>query len=140
MEGIFLVSESEKLKYNGNQRREYLNMIDIIGQNWLGVFEGNSEFYQTSYWDLFSRLWRTVGPVRKMDASRFMVNLKSAQTAGKYVETALHHGYLIEKENPKDARSRLIELSPDMRHRLDLFFDQAVDEVINSQKKIISET
>ena len=126
------------LKYNSDQRREYLNMTDSIGQKWVDVFEGNSEFYNASFWDLFTRLWKAGGPVRKTDASRFMVNVKSAQTAGKYVETAIRHGFILEKDNPQDARSRLLELSSDMRDRLDYFFDKAVGELRRSASKVES--
>lgn len=126
------------LKYNQTQRREYLNMTDRIGLNWLEVFQGDTGFYLAAYWDLFTRLWKTGAPVRKTDALKFMVGIKSAQTAGKYIETALEKGLILEKDNPEDARSRLLELSPQMKERLDLFFDQAVDYLRDSHSKIES--
>ena len=67
-----------------------------------------------------------------------MVGVKSAQTAGKYIETAIKKKLIIEKDNPEDARSRLLELSPQMKERLDLFFDQAVDNLRNSNRIIES--
>ena len=45
---------SNTLKYNTDQRREYLEMIDRIGGRWLGVFDGNELFYSAQYWDLFT--------------------------------------------------------------------------------------
>jgi hypothetical protein len=65
-----------------------------------------------------------------------MVGIKSAQTAGKYIETAIMKKLIIEKDNPADARSRLLELSPQMKERLDLFFDQAVGNLKNSNRII----
>ncbi len=117
------------LRYNDMQRREYLAMIDRVGQGWLGVFSGNTDFYSANYWDLLTELWRTNGPVRKTDALRSMRAIKSAHTAGKYVQSAIQRGVLVEADNPEDARSKLVMLSPDMRQRLDAFFDAAVSEV-----------
>lgn len=128
-----------ELKYNCEQRREYLNMTGRIGMHWIGVFEGNSEFYSADYWDLLTEIWKKTDPVRKTDALKFMKGIKSAQTAGKYIETAIQHHFILEEDNPRDARSKLLRLSPDMRARLDLFFDQSVSELrksnLNVEKK-----
>lgn len=118
-----------KLKYTCDQRKEYLNMIDHVGRNWLDVFQGDPEFYSAAYWDLLTRIWKSDRPVRKTDALKFMIGIKSAQTAGKYLESAIEHDFIREEENPKDARSKLVSLSPEMRARLDVFFDLAVGEV-----------
>ena len=126
------------LKYSEEQRKEYLKMIDRNGQNWLQVFQGNPEFYSAAYWDLLTAIWKQNKPVRKTDALKMMVAIKSPQTAAKYVETALQHKFLIEKDNPIDARSKLVALSPEMRQRLDIFFDKAVAEVCNAYKIIAS--
>jgi hypothetical protein len=72
---------------------------------------------------------RSDGPVTKTDALRCMTGVKSAHTAGKYLETAIREGLLIEQENPEDKRSRIIVLAPVMKQRLDRFFDGAVSEV-----------
>lgn len=124
------------LKYTDEQRREYLVMIDHIGRHWLRVFGNNKEFYSSDYWDLLSRIWKQGVPVRKTDALNFMIAIKSTHTAGKYLDTAMRHGYLVETENPRDARSKLVDLSPDMRRRLDEFFDQAVDELRSANQAI----
>ncbi len=115
--------------YNDAQRREYLLMIDRVGAAWLGVFGDDTEFYSANYWDLLTRLWRAAQPVRKTDALGFLTAVKSAHTAGKYMERAIERGFVVETENPEDARSRLVALSPDMHARLDSFFDTAVDEI-----------
>ena len=95
-----------ELKYNDSQRKEYFKNTQRIGRLWLRVFEGNEEFYSSAYWDLLTNIWMKDGPVRKTDALRFMTNIKSAHTAGKYVETAIASGILIEEDNPADARSK----------------------------------
>lgn len=118
-----------KHKYTVDQRKEYLHMIDHVGRNWLDVFLGDPEFYSAAYWDLLTRIWKSDRPVRKTDALKFMIGIKSAQTAGKYLENALKHGFILEEENPKDARSKLVSLADEMRERLDVFFDLAVGEV-----------
>ena len=115
--------------YNDAQRREYLLMIDRVGAAWLRVFGDDTEFYSANYWDLLTRLWRAAKPVRKTDALGFLTAVRSAHTAGKYLERAIERGFVVETENPEDARSRLVSLSPDMRARLDGFFDTAVDQI-----------
>jgi hypothetical protein len=125
-----------KLKYSVDQRKEYLNMIDHVGRNWLDVFLGDPEFYSAAYWDLLTRIWKSDRPVRKTDALKFMIGIKSAQTAGKYLESAIANGFIREEENPKDARSKLVSLSQEMRGRLDVFFDQAVGEVKTAHQKM----
>ncbi len=117
------------LKYNKQQYKEYLRMTGRRGMAWLNVFGDDRDFWSAAYWDLFTNLWNNDGPVRKTDALKFMRAVKSAHTAGKYVEAAIRKGFLIEEDNPEDARSKLLTLSPGMRERLDAFFDTAVSEI-----------
>lgn len=124
------------LKYNHDQRREYLVLTDHVGAKWLETFAGETEFYSASFWDLFTGLWRAVEPVRKTDALGMMKGIKSAHTAGKYLETALTRGFVLERDNPRDARSKLVELSPDLRRKLDGFFDSCVSQVRATDRRI----
>jgi hypothetical protein len=117
------------LKYNAEQHREYLNMLDKLAQRWLEVFDHNTEFYSAVYWDLLTRLWKEDKPIRRTDALRFITSIKSASTAGKYIDVAIRQGLLCETTNPQDARSKLLKLSPDMRVRLDAYFDDAISEL-----------
>ncbi len=116
-------------KYNHDQHQEYLFMGERIGLKWVDVFRGDTEFYSAAYWDLLTQMWKHPDPVRKTDALKFMKAIKSAHTAGKYIETAIKRGFVIEDDNPLDARSKLVALSSEMRARLDGFFDAAVSEV-----------
>ncbi len=127
---------SEALKYNNDQHREYLIMIDSISANWLGVFDGNDVFYSAQYWDLFTNIWRSDKPVTKTEALKCMTGIKSPHTASKYLETAIREGLLVEEDNPADKRSRFISLSPAMAQRLDRFFDRAISELRKSNRKI----
>ncbi len=126
----------DKLNYTEDQRREYLNMTDRVGRNWLEVFEGDADFYSAAYWDLLTGIWKQGGETRKTDATRMMQGIKSAQTASKYLETAIEHRFLLEKENPKDARSRLVALTAEMKSKLDLFFDKAVTELKVASERV----
>lgn len=117
------------LKYNAEQHREYLNMLDKVAQRWLEVFDHNMEFYSAVYWDLLTRLWKENKPIRRTDALRFITSIKSASTAGKYIDVAIRQGFLCETTNPQDARSKLLELSAEMRVRLDAYFDDAISEL-----------
>ena len=126
----------QNLKYNADQRREYLAMIDQVGANWLSVFEGNTDFYSAIYWDLLTQLWRRDGPVRKTDALKYMTAIKSAHTAGKYLQETIDQGLVVEADNPQDARSKLVMLEPGMRRRLDAFFDAAVGVLRRANRAI----
>jgi len=127
------------LKYSDMQHREYLEMVGRISRFWLKIFGNNKEFYSSDYWDLLSRIWQAGGPVRKTDALNFMIAIKSTHTAGKYLDTAMRNGYVLETDNPRDARSKLVDLSPQMRERLDEFFDDAVNEMVNTSQ-ILTQT
>lgn len=122
------------LKYNRQQYKEYLRMTARRGMSWLNVFGDDRDFWSAAYWDLFTSLWDSDGPVRKTDALKFMRAVKSAHTAGKYVDAAISKGFLIEEDNPEDARSKLLTLSSDMRDRLDAFFDAAVGEIRSTSR------
>ena len=99
-------SLGRELKYNADQRREYLLMIDRVGGQWLDVFQGNTDFYSAIYWDLLTQLWRRPGPVRKTDALKYMTAIKSAHTAGKYLQETIDQGLVVEMDNPEDDESR----------------------------------
>ena len=127
--------ESDR-KYNDAQRREYLNLTDRVGMNWLEVFEGDQDFYSAAYWDLFAGIWRAGEPLRKTEALGLMKGIKSIHTAGKYLETAIMRGIVVETDNPQDARSKLVGLSAEMRKRLDGFFDAAVGALRDSSHEV----
>jgi hypothetical protein len=123
-------------QYNDEQRREYLNMFDSLTPHWLRLFDQNTDFYSAVYWDLLARIWQANKPVRRTDALKFMTSVKSAATANKYLNEAIRRRLLHEQPNPQDARSKLLVLSPDMRERLDMFFDHAVSEVCRTNQRI----
>ncbi len=127
---------SVTLKYNDQQRLEYLQLMDRMSVNWLEVFGGKEIFYSAQYWDLFKTIWRSGRPVTKTEALRCMTGIKSAHTAGRYLETAIEEGLLVEDHNPEDKRSRIIRLSPSMKQNLDIFFDRAVSELRKSNKMV----
>ena len=122
--------------YTTEQHRAYLHMIDTISQHWLRVFDHNTDFYSAVYWDLLTRLWHANTPVRRTEALKCMTSVKSAATAGKYLNAAIRQGLLQESPNPQDARSKVLELSPDLRARLDTFFDHAVAAVRQANQAI----
>ena len=77
------------MDFNQEQHEEYLRMTERVGEHWLEVFRNDTDFWSAVYWDLFTKLWQAHGPVRKTDALRYMTAVKSAHTAGKYLETAI---------------------------------------------------
>ena len=44
-----------KLTFSNDQHRAYMDFTDIILREWIEVFEGDTEFYDAAYWDLFSQ-------------------------------------------------------------------------------------
>jgi len=124
------------LKYNQTQHRVYLELMDRVSDNWLSVFDGNTAFFSAPYWDLLRGIWRQTGAIRKTDAMAFMRSVKSAHTAGKLIDAAVREGFLIEIENPNDARSKLLDLSQTTRQRIDAVFDRAVTEIIKAEQQI----
>ena len=123
-------------QYNDAQRREYLNLTDRVGMNWMEVFEGDQDFYSAAFWDLLTGIWRAGDPLRKTEALGLMKGIKSVHTAGKYLETAITRGIVVETDNPKDARSKLVALSVEMRKRLDGFFDAAVGALRDANRQV----
>jgi len=124
------------LKYNNAQHRVYLELMDRVSDNWLLIFDGNTEFFSAPYWDLLRGLWRQSAPIRKTDAMAYMRSVKSAHTAGKLIDAAIGAGFLVEHENPKDARSKLLGVSPATRVRIDEVFDRAVTEIRKAERRI----
>lgn len=124
------------LTYDDAQRRAYLVLTDSIGRQWLALFEGDTDFYHAAYWDLLTSLWRAEAPVRKTDATRLLTGVKSPLTAAKYIDTAIKRGLVAERDNPDDARSKLLALTPQMRAQLDRFFDDAVDVMLKTAERV----
>lgn len=124
------------LTYSNAQHRLYLDFMERNAMRWLALFDGNTDFYSAAYWDLLRGMWRADAPVRKTDALAFMGAVKSPHTAGKYIEAALGRGYLQEHDNPEDARSKLLTLAPEMRAKLDAFFDFVVGGLVEVASEI----
>lgn len=116
--------------YDQPTRRSYLDMISRISGRWLRLFENDPELYSTAYWDLLTALWAAGEPMRKTRALAAMSAVKSPHTAGKYLACAIERGLVEETDNPADARSKLVQLSPWLQRRMDAFFDDAVNEVL----------
>ena len=117
------------MKHSYNQRREYKIMARKIGSNWVDLFQGNTEFYSTHYWDVLTEMWYADKPVMVSDALKFMSSIKSPFTARKYLQRLIDEKFVIEKKNPSDERSILVELSKDITAKLDTFFDSAIEEL-----------
>ena len=79
------------MDYGRTQHEEYLWMTEMVGEHWLKVFGNDTEFGLLSI-DLFTKLWQAQSDVRKTDALGYMNSVKSAHTAGKYLETAIAAG------------------------------------------------
>ncbi len=108
-------------------RRAFAQTLKRVGLNWQTGF-GKEDFYSLDYFDLFTEIWLRQGEdVIKTECYRFMSGV-SRQTAKKYVQRAVAHGYLIERDNPCDKRSKLISMSPTLKALLEQNYDQAAAE------------
>ena len=128
--GIVSVKDGDKA------RRAFLEMMDSVGERWLQLFDRDPELYSAAYWDLFTRMWAAGEPIRKTEALAAMKGVKSAHTAGKYLDAAIRQGFIRETSNPSDARSKLVQITPWMQARLDEFFDEAVMDIKRTARHI----
>lgn len=126
----------EDRAFSNDAHRHYLDLLAKLGGRWLEIFGGDTDFYAGHYWDLLTTLWEQREPMRKTDALACMKSVRSAHTAGKYLDIAITAGFVVESGNPRDARSRLVALSPDMRARIDAMLDDAVGRVCSSAEQL----
>ena len=106
------------------QRARFLVALRELDEAWVAAFHrvGLGDIYFSR---LFTELWlRGNDAVTKTDAYELVQGV-SLQTAMKYVRQAIAEGFLEERDNPDDARSRLIRMSPRLREMFNGVIDRA---------------
>lgn len=106
------------------RRTQFLIALRELDEAWVSSFHrvGLGDIYFSR---LFTELWlRGNDAVTKTDAYELVQGV-SMQTAMKYVRQAIAEGYLEELENPGDARSRLIRMTPGLREMFNAVIDRA---------------
>ena len=106
------------------RRAHFLYALRELDDAWVSSFHrvGLGDIYFSR---LFTELWlRGNDAVTKTDAYELVQGV-SSQTAMKYVRQAIADGHLEELENPADARSRLIRMSPGLREQFNGVIDRA---------------
>lgn len=110
-----------------DDRRIFAQTFKRVGLTWQSAF-GDQELYALDYFDLFTEVWlRGDQPVIRTDCYRYLSGVSRA-TAKKYVERAIARGYLLEQDNPRDKRSKLISLAPQVKALLERNYDHAAAE------------
>ena len=115
------------MKYNAAQQREFIKLTRKTGAEWVEVFQGNTDYYATYYWDLLTEMWYVNKPIMVSEALKSMRSVKSPFTARKHLQKAINGGIIMERKNPDDERSVLVELSAEMRSKLDKHFDRVIE-------------
>lgn len=106
------------------RRKRFLIALRELDDAWVSAFHrvGLGDIYFSR---LFTELWlRGNDAVTKTDAYDLVQGV-SLQTAMKYVRQAIAEGHLEELENPQDARSRMIRMSPGLRELFNGVIDRA---------------
>src|SRR5580698_10445909 len=106
------------------RRARFLIALRELDDAWVSAFHrvGLGDIYFSR---LFTELWLSRNDaVTKSDAYELVQGV-GLQTAMKYVRQAIADGYLEELENPGDARSRLIRMSPGLREMFNGVIDRA---------------
>lgn len=114
------------------QRRRFIHALNQMDASWM-AFLNDKDFYDINYSDLFTGLWLSDEPVRKLEAITFMRHL-GPQTAKKYLDHAIARGYVEEITDPDDRRAKRIRLSTKLRTGLESFFDHAIGLFRNAVK------
>ncbi|MES1990903.1 MAG: MarR family transcriptional regulator [Pseudomonadota bacterium] len=106
-------------------RHQFVQALNSMDGAWVRFLE-DKDILDINYSDLYTGLWSAEEPLRKQEALLLMRHL-SLQTAKKYLDNAIAKGLLVELADPSDGRAKLIALSPDLKRRLEDFFDHAIE-------------
>lgn len=107
------------------KRLRFVRALNNMDAAWMDFLQEKGVF-DMHYSDLYTGMWTAREPVRKQKAIQFMQNL-GPQTAKKYLDKVIDQKLIIEIPDPQDGRAKLIKLDPDFNHRLESFFDHAIE-------------
>jgi DNA-binding MarR family transcriptional regulator len=107
------------------QRHQFVTALNGMDNAWVRFLE-DKDILDINYSDLYTGLWSAGQPLRKQEALLLMRHL-STQTGKKYLDNAIAKGLLVELQDPSDGRAKLIALSPELKRKLEDFFDHAIE-------------
>jgi DNA-binding MarR family transcriptional regulator len=107
-----------------HQRQQFVQALNAMDGAWVRFLQ-DKDILDINYSDLYTGLWSAGDPLRKQEALLLMRHL-SPQTAKKYLDNAIAKGLIVELPDPSDGRAKLIALSPELKRRLEDFFDHAI--------------
>lgn len=119
------MKKSSKSAERHHRRHKFVQALNAMDGTWVRFLQ-DKDILDINYSDLYTGLWAAEAPLRKQEALLLMRHL-SPQTAKKYLDNAIAKGLLVELPDPSDGRAKLIALSPDLKARLEDFFDNAIE-------------
>lgn len=119
------MKKSLKQAERHQQRQKFVHALNNMDGAWVRFLQ-DKDILDINYSDLYTGLWSAQAPLHKQEALLLMRHL-SPQTAKKYLDNAIAKGLIAEIPDPKDGRAKLIALSPDLKNRLEDFFDHALE-------------
>jgi hypothetical protein len=137
------------LKYSGAQHREYFKMIDLLRLRWKHIFNEKPQYSTTIFRSFILDMWK-VDRVTLSSACNLIADMQSINTQREYIyrlcddriiESDVYVGSDKNKRELEDRFGRgrsspLIWLSHEARAKVDLFLDNAIDEIARTYNAI----
>lgn len=135
--------------YTYFQYHEYLQMNDMIRLRWKYLFDGRPQYNTNLFRNFVIGMWK-VESMSLADACLLLPELKSTNTQREYIYKLYDSNilnsvvYVGSDKNKRDEEksygrgkaSPLVWLSDEARAKVDLYLDDAVDQLVNTATKI----
>ena len=138
------------LKYTMDQHSEYMKMMDFIRLRWRHLFNDKIQYKTNMFRSFILGMWK-VESMPMADACLMLPELRSANTQREYIyklydnEIITSNVYVGTDKSRRDREgsygrgrsSPLVWLSDDTRKKVDLYLDEAVDEILKMARDVM---